>query len=131
MSSRFGFWLAVFGAAVMIFLAESAEYRGVESMDAAVFMAAVGGIFTFALVILAIPMFRGATSGRALLAGCACGAMPLVIEWALRINGTQLNVHGVAILGFFLYALGSWCCAIGLLIATAVRAIARSRRKLI
>lgn len=127
MSSQSGFFLVVFGAAVLIFLAQSTEYRGAEYMGTAGYMALAGGLGTLASVILAVRMFKKAEPGDVALAACVCAALPFVVEWALRINGTQLNVHGIAILGFFIFAVGSCPCAIALFIAMAVRATARSK----
>ena len=131
MSNRSGFFVAVFGVALVIFLAQSTEYRGADYMAVAGYVALAGGLGTLALLILAVRMFKTAETGGVVLSACVCAALPFVVTWLLSVNGTQLNVHGFAILGFFIYALGSCLCAIGLLIAAAVRASTRSKRRAI
>lgn len=129
MSNRSGFFVAVFGVAVIIFLAQSTEYRGADYMAVAGYVALAGGLGTLASLILAVRMFKTAATAGVVLSACVCAALPFVVAWLLSVNGTQLNVHGFAILGFFIYALGSCLCAIGLLIAAAVRASTRSKRR--
>jgi hypothetical protein len=116
-----GFFSALFGSAALIFLSQSIEYAGAEYMQFAGFLALTGGIGTVALLTLAIRMFKHVGDGDVVLAMLCCAGLPFIVDWLLRINGTQVNVHGFAILGFFIYGLGSWACAIGLLIAMAVR----------
>jgi hypothetical protein len=61
------------------------------------------------------------------LGSCCLAALPFMVGWLLGINGTPTNVHGFAMLGWIVYAPGSVLCAIGLLIATAIRTVMRSK----
>ncbi len=115
----------MFGTAVSIFVAQRIEYLGLEYMNFAGALALGAVVGTTVLAILAVRMFMHAGAvAVALAAGCFAG-LPFLIDWLLRLNGTQLNVHGFAILGYFVYLLGSEACAIGLVIALVVRSAMR------
>lgn len=113
-----------------MFLAQRVEYLGLEYMKFAGALALGAVIGTVVLVVLAIRVFRHSGALDAVLAVGCLAASPFLVEWLLRINGTELNIHGVAILGYFLWALGSEICAAGILIALVVRTAMRwkSRR---
>jgi hypothetical protein len=112
-----------------MFLAQSVEYAGLEYMNVAAALAFGTAIGTVVSVVLAVRLFRRVGAlGVALASGCLAG-LPFLIDWLLRINHTQLNVHGSAILGYFVYAFGSEACAIGLLSAVALRTFMRSKSR--
>ncbi|HTA47530.1 MAG TPA: hypothetical protein VK789_34050 [Bryobacteraceae bacterium] len=111
----------------MIFLSQSIEYAGAEYMKFAGLLALGGGLGTIAALILAARMFKHVGDGDVGLAICCCAGLPFAVGWLLSINGTQVNVHGFAILGLIFYALGCWACVIALIIAMAVRS--RKRRE--
>ncbi len=115
----------MFGTAVLMFVAQRIEYLGFEYMNFASALALGAVVGTVALAMLAVRMFMHAGAVEvALASGCLAG-LPFLIDWLLRLNGTQLNVHGFAILGYFVYLFGSEACAIGLVIALAVRSAFR------
>jgi hypothetical protein len=61
--------------------------------------------------------------------GCLVGALPFLVDWLLTLNGTPGNVHGIAILGYMIFTLGSWISP-GVLLGTAfARAIMRFRKQ--
>lgn len=108
-----------------MFVAQQIEYLGLEYMMFAGLMTLGAVIGTIVLVILAVRMFRGAGAAEVVLASSCLAGLPFLVAWLLRLNGTQLNVHGFAILGYFIYLCGSEACSIGLVIALAVRSAIR------
>ena len=119
------FFSMLFGTAAIMFLTQRIEYAGYEHVAGVLAYAVVLGTLT--LTILAVRLF-GRTAGlNLLLATGSMASLPFLVVRLLTINGTPLNVHGLAMLGWIAYGFGSEACAIGLLIAATVRLV-RSKR---
>jgi hypothetical protein len=130
MRRRLLLFSVLLGTAVSMFLAGSLEYRGLEyvARAGALALAAVVGNLVFA--VLAVWAFRHFSTLDVVLAACCTAGLPFLVQWLLRLNGTQLNVHGGGvILGFFAYGLGSELCAVALLIAVVVRSTVRLMKR--
>jgi hypothetical protein len=130
MRRRLLLFSVMFGTAASMFLAGSFEYRGLEYMPlvGALVLAAVVGTLVFA--VLAVWAFLNIGTLDVLLAACCTAGLPFLVEWLLRLNETQLNLHGgYAVLGFLAYGLGSELCAIALLIAVVVRSSVRLMKR--
>jgi len=104
------------------------EYRGRTYREFAGALAFIAVAGTIVMVTLAVRGFKDASALDVVLTSCCIAALPFVVDWLLRVNGTQLNVHGFAVLGYVIYAFGSEACAIGLFTATAVRAMRSEKR---
>ena len=120
---------AVLATAVLMFLAQVMEYAGLEYVKLAAGLALAATIGTFSFIALAIREFRSSSSSIEiiLLAGLI-GIMPFLLDRTLRLNGTQLNVHGIAMLGFLVYATVSELCGMGMLVALGIRSVVQARR---
>ena len=129
MRRRLTLFSTVFATAIMMFAAQSLEYRGLEYMTWAGALAIAAIVGTACFAVLAARMFRHVSALEIVLVTCSLAVLPFLIEWLLRLNGTQLNVHGFAILGFFVYGLGSELLAIALIIAVVVRALMHLKRR--
>jgi hypothetical protein len=119
----------VFGTAAIALLAQTIEYRGLAYMNVAGALALATVVGTVVSVALAVGIFKDGDPLDVVLGSCCIAGLPFLVSWLLTMNGTQLNVHGYAIFGYFVYLFGSEVCAIGLLIAVPVRAIVRSKRR--
>jgi hypothetical protein len=129
MRRRLTFLSVVFGTAAIMFLAQSVEYRGLEYMELADALAVAGVAGSVISMVLAARTFRHVGALDVMLAARCTAGLPFLVDWLLRLNGTELNVHGFAILGYLIYGLGSESCAIALLIAVAVRTAVRLKRR--
>jgi hypothetical protein len=119
--------LAAFGAAVLVFLAQSIEYKDMDYDDYVQVLAGAAVILTVISTLLVAQDFKRMGVIEIAFAIACFAGLPFVAELLLKWNRTQLNVHGYAIFGYFLYLVASELCAIGLLIALAVRAFRRPR----
>lgn len=113
----------------MMFAAQSLEYLGLEFMTLAGVLAITAIIGCVCFAILAARMFRHVSALEIVMIACSIAGLPFLVDWLLRLNDTQLNVHGFAILGFFVYGLGSELVAIALVIAVVIRAVIRPKRR--
>jgi hypothetical protein len=81
-------------------------------------------VIVAALVIaFAVMEFRKSSQRRAVLAAVISLIAPFLSTWF----GGEPNVHGEAILGFFLYLLLMELCGAGLLVSVLVRGIRQKR----
>ena len=125
MSKRSILLIVILSTAVLSFASSSSEYIGMGYMAIAALagLASVAG--SIVTTILAVRFFSGLrTEEVVVLAICIAGS-PFAVSWALTTNHTPPNVHGLAILGFLLYALISVLCAAVTLLSAAVRALRR------
>ncbi len=113
--------MVMFANAVLIYLAQASEYRGLDYMNQAESLALAGALGTVLLVVLAVWNFRKSTASDSAPIIFFMAALPFIVGWLLENRGTQSNVHGAAIIGFLFYTLGSEVCALALLIALLVR----------
>jgi hypothetical protein len=122
---RTSFYVALLGTAMVMFLTERVEYAGLEYLQIAGALTACTVAGTAALLLLAVFVFLYAGASEVLLA-CGCIATcPFLVAWLLYICGTELNMNGYAMFGYFAYLFGSELCAIGLLVAVAIRTFLR------
>ena len=111
----------VLATAALMFFAQSTEYRGQQYARIAFVLTIAGIVGTIGFIALAIRMFTRA-GGAAVLAACfSIAALPFIVDWLLRRNGTQLKIHGAAIYGFFFYGFASEICAVTLFLALVMR----------
>lgn len=128
-SRRVSFLSTVLGTAGLMFLAQSVEYAGLEYLKLSGALAVGVGVGTVLFMALAVRMFRHVGTFEMVLAGGCVAGFPFLVDRLLKVNGTQLNVHGNAILGYFIYAFGSEACAAGMIIAVGVRTFMRLKSR--
>jgi hypothetical protein len=129
MSRRVGFLSAVVGTAGLMFLAQSVEYAGLGYMKLSGALAFGVGGGTVLFMVLAVRLFRHVGMLEMVLAGACIAGLPFLVDRLLKVNGTQLNVHGNAILGYFIYVFGSVACAVGIIVAVGVRTFMRLKTR--
>ena len=124
--------LATVGAAVLMFAAQAVEYTDYKYQRLSAGLAFAGFLVTFVLTVLIIRAFRVAQPIGLAVVACLIGLMPFVLWEALRVNRTQLNVHGVGGTIILVYGWGSLLCCLSMLVGVTIRMIrAKARRGLI
>jgi hypothetical protein len=125
--SRFGFLPAALVTAAIVFKAQSSEYRGLEHLKLAGRLVGLGIVGTGVFVFLAFKLRKLGGNLGIVLSGCLVVALPFLVDWLLTLNGTPGNIHGIAILGYMIFTLGSWISGAVLLVTALVRTVAQRR----
>lgn len=114
-------------SSVLMFAAQAAEYSWLEHMTLAAGLAVVALLITFTTLGFAITIFRNSTASRLLTLAFLFAIVPFVVDWTLRANQTQLNVHGLAMLGFLGYAALCELGCVSMVAAVIAKAVRRAR----
>lgn len=114
-------------SAVLIFAAQATEYAGLEYMTLAVGFAVAALVGTLITLGLTAAVFSNSSTASLLALALLFAAGPFAVDLTLRANQTQLNVHGLAMLGFLVYAALSELAFLFIIAAVVVRAARRAR----
>ena len=110
-------------------MAQRIEYTSMESEASAAIWTLASIFASVSLPIVAFRAFQAVSLIDVALASFAMASLPFTVDWLLKVNQTELNVHlGPAMLGFFVYGCISLVSAVIFLIAAVARSLRRRRR---
>jgi hypothetical protein len=117
--------LIISGIGLGVVAAQWLEYQGLGYMKAATVLAVICSLASLAFLACTAVALRNRVIRYSVLAACGVAAAPFLVQWALQRIGTEINLSGYAIWGFFLFTSSAYLAAAALLIGAAVRAVVR------